>query len=210
MAQWTTTYSGLVSLLEDYVEDGSTEFSSAVQGCINRAETRVLRDLDLAIFNTLTNTTTSAGTSYIPRSIEESPVHSIFFTAAGEHAQRRSREYLQAHGGSGRPLYFCDDEENIHFAPTPDDAYACTITQMVWPTKLSSDNTSNWLAENVADLLLYAALIESERFLIAPERVAEFEQAYASQLGPARGFWRENAQTGYEPVPPTPQPERTR
>jgi hypothetical protein len=210
MAQWTTTYNGLSDLLETYVEDGSTEYESAKQGCINRAETRLLRDLDLDLFNVVAATNTSSGTSSIPRSVEVSPVHSIFFTAAAEHAQRRSREYIQAHGGSGRPLYFCEDEENIHFAPTPDAAYACTVTHIVWPTPLSSDNQSNWLAENAADLLLYASLVESERFLIAPERVAEFEAVYASLLGPTRAFWRSNAQTSYEPVAPTPTPERTR
>ena len=37
MAQWTNTYSGLVSALQDYVEDTSSEYSAAVQGAINRA-----------------------------------------------------------------------------------------------------------------------------------------------------------------------------
>lgn len=211
MAQWSTTYPGLIALLETYVEDGSTEYEDAVQGCVNRAEERVLRDLDLAIFNVVANTTTSSGTASIPRSASiKTPIKNVFFTAAGEHAQRRSREYLQAHGGSGRPLYFCEDESNIHFAPTPDDSYACSITQIVWPTPLSASASSNWVSDNAADLLLYASLIESERFLIAPERVGEFEQAYAALLGPARAFWRENAQTSYEPIAPAPTPERTR
>lgn len=55
MAQFTTTYAGLVSLLQTYVEDTSTEYASAVQGCINRAEERILRDLDLAIWNITTS-----------------------------------------------------------------------------------------------------------------------------------------------------------
>jgi hypothetical protein len=211
MSQWSTTYPGLIELLETYVEDGSTEFADAVQGCVNRAEMRILRDLDIAIFNVVTNTTTSSGTASIPRSTSvKTPIKSLYFTAASEHAQRRSREYIQAHGGSGRPLYYCEDDTDIHLAPTPDDAYACAITQIVWPTKLSTDDPTNWVSENAADLLLFASLIESERFLIAPERVAEFEQAYAALLGPTRAFWRENAQTGYEPIAPAPEPERTR
>jgi hypothetical protein len=210
MAQWTTTYSGLVSLLEDYVEDGSTEFEDAKPGIINRAETRILRDLDLDIFNTTSTITTTNGVGFVSRVVTVSPVHSIFVTAASEFAQRRSREYIQAHGGSGRPLYYCDDETKIYFAPTPDDSYSLTATHIVWPTKLSTDQESNWVSTNAADLLLYAALIESEKFLIAPERVAEFEQTYASLLGPTRAFWRDEGQKSYEPVAPTPTPERTR
>jgi len=210
MAQWTTTYADLIALLEDYVEDGSTEFASAVQGCVNRAEERLLRDLDLSIFNAIVTDTTITSQGHIVRSISESPVHNVFFTAAAEHAQRRSREYIQAHGGSGRPTYYVDDASNIYFAPVPDAGYAVQITYVQRPTPLSPSNSTNWLAENVASLLLLAALVESERFLLAPERVVEFTGEYGALLGPARSFWRNNAQTAYEPIAPVAKPEKTR
>jgi hypothetical protein len=210
MAQWTTTYAGLVSLLGTYVEDSSAEYTSAVGGCINRAEERIFKDLDLSIFNAITTASTVNGQGYITLSNTQAPVHSVYVTAAADHAQRRSREYLQAYGSSGRPLFYSADATRLYLAPTPDDSYSLDITYQVRPTPLSGSNTTNWFAENVADLLLFAALVESEHFLIAPERVSEFEQKYASLLGPARGFWRDDMQTGYEPINPTPQPERTR
>lgn len=210
MAQWTTTYAGLIALLEDYVEDGSTEFTDAVQGCVNRAEERLLRDLDLSIFNAIATDTTVSGQDYITRSVTESPVHNVFFTAAAEHAQRRSREYIQSHGGSGRPTYYIDDATKIYFAPTPNAGYAVQITYVQRPTPLSASTSTNWLTQNAANLLLLASLIEAEQFLIAPERVAEFTAQYGALLGPARAFWRNNAQTAYEPVAPTPVPEKTR
>ena len=210
MAQWTTTYADLIALLEAYVEDGSTEYADAVQGCVNRAEERLLRDLDLSIFNSVITDTTVIGQGYIVRTESESPVHNVFFTAAAEHAQRRSREYIQAHGGSGRPTYYVDDASNIYFAPVPDAGYAVAVTYVSRPAPLSPSNSTNWLAENAANLLLLAALIESERFLIAPERAAEFTAEYGALLGPARAFWRNNAQTAYEPIAPVVKPEKTR
>ncbi len=210
MTQWTTTYSGLVSILEEYTEDDSTEFSSQVQGCINRAEERLLKDLDLSIFNKSNSTTTASGSSTTSKPVKTVPTLSIWFTAAAAPAIRKSHDFIQAYGGSGRPLYFFEDKDDIYWAPVPDDNYAIVVRQIARPTPLSASNTTNWLTDNVADLLLWASLVESEAFLLAPERVVEFQAYYAALLGAARGFWRENAQRQYEPVNPTPEPERTR
>ena len=37
MAQWTTTYNGLVDAIGDYTEDASSDLASHIQGMINRA-----------------------------------------------------------------------------------------------------------------------------------------------------------------------------
>jgi hypothetical protein len=211
MAEWTTTYDGLVSLLETYVEDTSAEFVSAVAGCINRAEERIFRDLDLSLFNTQASTNVTSGIWSLVKSTDhrQSPTHNIFFTGYG-HAERRSLAYVQALGTSGLPTYFAEDDTTLYFAPIPDSGYAIVITYNKRPTPLASGNQTNWFATNVADLLLFAALIESEKFLIAPERTQEFEGNYRLLLGPVRAFWRGTAQTGYEPVNPTPTPQQTR
>lgn len=210
MAQWTTTYAGLVSLIEDYVEDTSAEFTSAVQGCINRAEERVIRDLDLSIFNTTVSSTTSDGVSTYTKPWTDAPAVSVFFSGSLTFAERRTRAWVQAHGGSGVPQYFHETETTIFWAPVPDGGYAFTITYIDRPDALSASNTTNWLTRNVADLLLYAALVECESFLISPERVQEFEAKYAQILGPTRGFWRDQAQNQYEPIAPVAQPVQTR
>jgi hypothetical protein len=210
MAQFTTTYSGLISLLEDYTEDDSTEFVAAQQGVVNRAEERVLRDLDLSIFNTIVSTSMTSGVRTSAKGFTQSPVHNVLLTASNTFPERRSLPYIQAHGGSGEPLYYYDNEDTIYWAPTPDASYAIDLTYYKRPDPLTPSNQTNWLTRNVADLLLLVSLIESERFLISPERVAEFEQTYSMNLGPARATWRDNMQTHYEPVSPAPTPERTR
>lgn len=212
MAQWTTTYSGLTSALRDYVEDNSTEYSSAVAGCINRAEERILRDLDLSIFNTVVSTSTSAGVASISKGFSESPVQSIYCASAYGFLEPRPRSYIQemSLGSQGVPSYFYEDQSSIYFAPTPDNVYSLSISYMLRPTPLSGSNPTNWVSLNAADALLWAALVESEAFLIAPERVQEFEANYAKQIGPLRGFWRTSQQNLYEPIAPTPTPAQTR
>lgn len=210
MAQWQTTYGGLVALLGDYVEDASDEFVGALPGIVGRAEERILRDLDLLAFNATTSGTTSSGVGTFNKSFANTHIHAIFFTSSKTHPERRTREYVVNHGGSGVPRYFYEDSTKVLWAPTPDDAYAYDITYVVRPTPLSASNQTNWLTTNVSDLLLWAALVESEHFLLAPERVAEFEGKYQQFLGPARALWRPLMQAQYEPINPAPTPVQSR
>lgn len=210
MAQWTTTYSGLVDAVGDYTEDASSELSSHIQGMINRAEERVLRDLDITYFDDRRSVTTSSGIATLTKTSDMIQVQSVRFTDNNSFALRRNYDYVKLYGGSGRPLYFYDDESELIFAPVPDDTYACEVKYLSRPTPLSTSNETNWLTSNVATLLLYATLKEAEHFLVAPERVAEFEQSYASNLGPARALWRQDQGPNYEPVGKTATPERTR
>lgn len=212
MAQWTTTYSGLVSALQDYVEDTSSEYSAAVQGCINRAEERLFRDLDLSIFNEQSTTATSSGIGTYVLGGGDSPVQSIFCSAAKGGLEPRPYTYIQDMqlGANGVPSYYFVDETELFLAPIPDATYSLVLTYCVRPTPLSSSNETNWFAHHTADALLWAALVESEAFLVAPERVTEFESNYAKAIGPLRAYWRSNAQNDYEPINPTPTPTQTR
>lgn len=210
MAQWTTTYAGLVDAVGDYTEDASSDLASQIQGMVNRAEERVLRDLDISYFDDVRSVTTSSGVSSLTKTTDMIQIQSVRFTDNNSYALRRNREYVSLYAGSGRPLYFYDDEDSIVFAPVPDGTYACEVKFLSRPTPLSDSNQTNWLTRNVATLLLYATLKEAEHFLVSPERVAEFEQAYASNLGPARALWRQDQGPAYEPVGKTASPERTR
>jgi hypothetical protein len=210
MAQWTTTYDELLDLLGTYVEDDSTEFASHVQGFINRAEERVLRDVDLEIWNVTTSASTNASEGSLVKSFSGAPVNDIWFSTTGEHAERRSMAFIRAYGSTGIPKYFHEDATMIYWAPVPDDSYVYSITYYARPSSLTSSNQTNWLTDNLADLLLWASLVECEAFLLAPERVQEFEGKYQQVLGPTRAFWREHMKLTYEPINPTPQPVLTR
>lgn len=215
MAQYTTNYSTLKTSVESFCEDDSSEFQAQFQNCLNRAEERIIRDLDLVVFNTTTSGTTSSGVATYAKGFTDAPLISIYFSTGSDpcackFAERRSYAYIQAHGGTGRPRYFHETETTVYWAPTPDDTYSFELTYIDRPNKLTDSNTTNWLTRNVADLLLYGTLVEAETFLIAPERVQEFEAKYRQLLLPARAFWRTQAQNQYEPIAPAAEPVQTR
>jgi hypothetical protein len=211
MAQYTTNYDTLKTSVESYCEDDSSEFTAQFQNCVNRAEERIIRDLDLVVFNATLSTTTSTGVATYTKGFTDAPIISINFPdSSDDFAERRSYAYIQAHGGSGIPRYFYENETTVYWAPTPDASYTFNMTYISRPSKLTSSNTTNWLTRNVADLLIYGTLVEAETFLIAPERVQEFEEKYRQLLLPARAFWRAQSQNTYEPINPTPVPAQTR
>lgn len=210
MAQWQTTYAELASLVQTYCEDESTELTAALPGIINRAEERVLRDLDIDYFDDRRTVSTANGVATLNKTSDMISIQSVRLTSANGFVMRRGYDYVKLYGGSGSPIYFHDDEDQLIFAPVPDASYEVEIKYLSRPTPLSASATTNWLTKNVATLLLYAALKEAEHFLVAPERIAEFDQAYAQNLGPARALWRVDQGSAYEPVAPTPKPERTR
>jgi hypothetical protein len=181
MAQWTTTYAGLVSLLETYVEDTSDEFSDNVQGVINRAEERCLRDLDLSLWTADQAVSTAIGTATVTKPTAAHVLEAVYYGTTP--LLRRAREFVDMYGGSGVPLYFHEEETRLRFAPVPDAVYALTA--------------------KAADLLLNACLVEAERFLIAPERSKEFEATYAGLLNALRADYRDVAKRPYEPLQPT-------
>jgi hypothetical protein len=201
MAQWTTTYTGLVALLETYVEDTSDEFDNNVQGLINRAEERILRDLDLGLWTSDQTVSTAIGTATVTKPTAAHVLKALYYGTTP--VLRRAREFVDMYGGSGVPLYFHEEETRLRFAPVPDAVYALTAKFLNRPTPLSSSNETNWFTDKCADLLLNAVLVESERFLIAPERSQEFEATYAGLLNALRAHYRDAAERDYEPIQPT-------
>lgn len=208
MAQWTTTYDGLVSLLETYVEDTSDEYSNSVQGFINRAEERILRDLDLGIWTSDQSVSTLNGTATVTKPTAAHVLKSVFYGT--NPILRRSKEFIDMYGGSGVPQYFFEEETRIRFAPVPDATYQLSAKFLNRPAPLSESVQTNWFTDKAADLLLNACLVESERFLIAPERVQEFEVNYSGLLNSLRAHYRDLAERDYEPAEPSAKAEQTR
>jgi len=186
MASFATTYDALVADLQEHTEDDSPEYVADLPDIVNRAEDATVRALNLDIFNaTSTTAVTSASTALaVPTGALD--IEWLQFTASGNFAEPRKLAYCKAYGGSGEPQFYAQDgEATLYLAPTPDSAYAVDIRYLARPPKLTSSNQTNWLTDNVADLLLEAALVESERFLIDPTQVAVHQETFTTKAAMA-------------------------
>ena len=70
----------------------------------------------------------------------------------------------------------------IAIAPTPNAVYKFEIGITKKPTGLGTSNTTTWVSVNAERALLYACLVETFKFLKAPQDQQVYEQAYATAI----------------------------
>jgi hypothetical protein len=206
---YTPTYTQLLADMLGYLEEDSTEFDAAAPDIINRAELRVQRDLDLDLFKRTTDAASlSAATLNAPSGAIR--VDWVRDETNSVMLQKRSPDYVIMHGGTGNPIYFCEEDDEtptLRVAPAP-TASAVNVTvrylKRVDPL-VPTTNETNWLTDNVGDLLLYASLMGAERFLLEPERASEFERDYATHLNMALREYGSIRSADYAPVEPAAQ-----
>ncbi|KKN55458.1 hypothetical protein LCGC14_0582280 [marine sediment metagenome] len=190
----TYTYTQLVAVIKSYAEDLDPNFVASVDDFIAKAELRVLRDLDLELFETWSNLTISSGNRTVPKPSNTAIINDVFVRSPSEQKwlelPRRSYEYCIMYApiesDIGVPKFYAElDGTNIYVVPTPDQAYASGNSKAratIRPTGLSSDNATSWLGDNLADLLFHGCMIEVHNFLKHPAKVKEAADMYNSLI----------------------------
>ena len=189
------TYTSLVDAIKDFAEENDTEFAARVDDFIGKAETRVLRDLDLELFEDWLELTISAGTRTVAKPNDVIEINEVFIRDPSDQkwkeVPRRSFEYCIMYAPvesvTDEPEFFGeDDEDNIIVVPTPDVTYTagnararCTIR----PTGLSSSNENTWLGTHVGDLLFSACMIEAYDYLKHQAAMDKAANKYMSLMG---------------------------
>ena len=185
-----TNYTQLVKDVSAYVEDKGTKFMASMPTIIAQAQLMVCRALPLERFNEGAVFSSAPGQDIILFDQIDPPIAPItvdylLVYPHKEVVERRSQAYVRMHGGTGTPRYFCDIMGGIQITPKPIRSHSMEIAYMARPT-LSAEQPSNWYTENTPDLILSAALIEADTFLVDPEMLAVFKTRFVEQLAGAR------------------------
>ena len=173
----TYDYDELVSALQGYAEENDTEFANNIDDFIGKSETRILRDLDLELFEDWVLVTISAGDRNVVKPNDVIEVNSLFArdpsTQSWFELPRRSFEYCTLYAPvesiQDVPEFYAEfDESDIYVVPTPVKSYSggnARVRATIRPTGLSATNTTTWLSTNVADLLFAGCMIEVQDYL---------------------------------------------
>lgn len=178
-----TTYSELITSITSMSHrDGDDDFIAQIPVFFRFGELRVSRDLRIRAMESSLDDTIADGVVAVPSGyvsmkyayIDGSPVQKL---------ERKDAEWIHFNypdrSGSGSPKYFARDGSNFIFGPYPTDGDTMKGTYYWRLPALSTDNETNWFTENAPDLLLFAALIEAEPYLMNDQRAALWEQKYA-------------------------------
>jgi hypothetical protein len=201
-----TTYAELVTQIRDYSEtDSAVLTTTIINDIIENAEDRIFRSVELDCFkeyisgNTAANNrfvglpgqTTSATTPTISdlATIRYVTLYTNSGTKERSELVRVDVDFLNEYyptpevGSTAKPRYYATwDMGKIAIAPTPNAVYKFEIGITKKPTGLSSGNTTTWVSVNAERALLYACMVETFKFLKAPQDQQVYEQSYATAL----------------------------
>ena len=197
------TYDDLVTVLKGYAEENDEEFENNIDDMIGKAESRILRDLDLEMFEGWVEVTVSAADRTVDKGADVIVVNSLFVRDPSAQkwmeVPRRSFEYCAMYAptesAQGVPAYFSEyDQTQIYVVPTPDKSYAAgnaRIRATIYPTGLSTTNQNTWIGDNLGDFLFSACMVEVHDYLKNRPKMEEAAMKYQS-LTPAIERWLED------------------
>jgi len=176
------TYSELVTKIRDYTEVDSNVFTSTiVNGFIENAEFRILRDVDSDNNRKYATASVVVTQKYFNTPADLLVIRSLqVFNTNGAISFLDVRdmtfinEYNQDNT-TGIPKYYANwDEDTVIVAPTPDQAYTVQVNYILKPTGLSSSTATTYLSQQFPNGLLYACLVEAYGFLKGPQDMLQY------------------------------------
>ena len=175
------TYDELVTKIRNYTEVDSNVFTSTiVNGFIEDAEFRILRDVDSDNNRRYVSAQMVASQRFIDTPQNLLIIRSAQIVDSAGVGVANDRDFLQYRdtsfmsefnnlGVQGTPKYYSNwDENTLVVAPTPDQTYTIQLNYILKPSGLSSTNTTTYLSLEFPNGLLYACLTEAYGFLKGP------------------------------------------
>ena len=188
------TYTELVQKIRDYTEvDSNVLTSTIVNGFIENAEFRILRDVDSDNNRRYVSAQLVAGSRFIDTPTDLLVIRSAQIVDSDGVGQSDNRDFLQYRDTSfmfefnptattGVPKYYSNwDEDTIVVAPTPNATFTIQLNYILKPAGLSSTVPTTYLSLNFPNGLLYACLVEAYSFLKGPNDLLQLYEGKYKQ-----------------------------
>jgi len=189
-------YGELRDQIRNYSELSDNGLSdSTVAVIVQNAENRMYRETAIDAFKVYASAVTVAGTSTISvpsglRNIRY--VEMIDSSGNVSNLMQKDSSYLAEYNPTatntssyGEPKYWANFNATTWFvAPTPNTNYTINIAYLQQPASITSSTTStSYVSVYAQDLLLYASLVETYKYLKGPaDMIQVFEQSYQQAL----------------------------
>ena len=190
------TYDELVQKIRDYTEvDANVLTSTIVNGFIEDAEFRILRDVDSDNNRRYATANLVVSQRFIDLPDNALVIRSAQIVDGGSGSTRNFLEYrdtsfmseYNSTGATGEPKYYgMWDQDTIVLAPTPDSTYQIQLNYILKDEGLSSTNTETYLSKFFPNGLLYACLVEAFSFLKGPTDLLQLYEGKYKQV--SEGF----------------------
>jgi hypothetical protein len=213
------TYDQLFAALQTWPVNSDQAYRDNLPRIIVLGETRVVRDLNLNIFDIYDDgLLLTTGDNIIAKPDELIALRSmrgiVTATGAGFDIEMRSLDYVKSFANdpavTGRPRYVADlDELQWCVGTVADDDYTIEALYVARPDGLSASNQNTWLGDKVGDLIFHACLMEADHYIKADDRYGDISKKYhggdsePGLLTIARAELRNHIRNGdYQPLKP--------
>jgi hypothetical protein len=186
------TYDELKTAIQDYTENDETSFVNNLPLFIRLAEERILKSVQLNLFQKNQGGTMTSGNQYLgaPTDFLAPFSLSIDVSGAKEFLLFKDLDFVQTYTPdattTGQPKYYAQfDVSNFILAPTPDANYVVDIHYLYRPASLTvgAGSGTTWLSENAEITLLYASLVEAYTYMKGdPNLMQMYNQRYAEGI----------------------------
>lgn len=173
-------------LVEQTTSLGVNDFTANIDTVIKLGELKLVRDIDLDIFDTTESVNTTAADEAVTKPTGCLVPRSIHYTSSGVTVPvlPRSYDYVKDYGGVGSPLYYAEkDTTTWILAPVSASQVTLTVRHIKRPVSIV-DTSPSWLGTNAPDALLYACLIASEEFLKDNGQLGVWTKKYEEDVLP--------------------------
>ena len=218
------SYSFLKTDLINTTENDSSEYESQISNIVERAESRLMKELDDSGLDNYSSFTFTAGDPIVTVPEGTLVVRNVNYkTSASSNITpllQRTYEYAidyfpHASASTGTPRYYSrKNNTEIYVVPTPASALTGEIQTTKRPLALSSATgtsatTSNYFSEFCYNALFDACMVESmifmKNFSLVPTMEQKFQGSINSLRNQARRTRRDDMQTPANPLGgPTP------
>lgn len=188
----TMTFDELKTAIQDYTENDETTFVNNLPLFIRLAEERILKSIQLNLFQKNAGGVMTTGNKFLAAPIDFLAPFSLSIEVSGakEFLLFKDLDFIQTYTPNatttGQPKYYAQfDVGNFIIAPTPDAAYVVELQYLYRPASLTAGAGSGttWLSENAEITLLYASLIEAYTYMKGdPNLMQMYNQRYAEGI----------------------------
>lgn len=188
----TMTYGELKQAIQDYTENDETTFVNNIPLFIRFAEERILKSVQLNLFQKNQSGNMTSGNEYLaaPSDFLAPFSLSIDVSGAKEFLLFKDLDFVQSYNPdatvTGQPKYYAQfDVGNFIIAPTPDASYTVDIHYLYRPASLTAgaDSGTSWLSDNAELGLLYGSLVEAYTFMKGePDLLSLYNERFMEAL----------------------------
>ena len=189
-------YGDLTTAIQSYSEvDSNGLTSTTLATIVQNAENRIYRETNIDAFRLYASAVTVIGntTISVPSGLRNIRyVEMIDSSGNVSNLMQKDSSYLAEYNPTdtntssyGEPKYWANFNATTWFvAPTPNTNYTINIAYLQQPASITSSTTStSYVSVYAQDLLLYASLVETYKYLKGPaDMIQVFEQSYQQAL----------------------------